>query len=94
MVACLAYILYCCVARSFTPVLLVAIGVILLEGIVLLLNRGRCPFTTLAEKYGADNGAVTDLFLPDWLARNTFRIFTTLFVLELLVLGFRYMSGL
>lgn len=66
----------------------------MLEGIILLVNHGRCPFTTLAEKYGAKNGAVTDLFLPGWLARNTFNIFTTLFICELLVLGFRYLSGI
>jgi hypothetical protein len=94
MVACLVYILYCCVTRTFDLVLLFAIGIILVEGIVLLINQGRCPFTILAEKYGAVNGAVTDLFLPDWLARNTFKIFTTFFVCELLVLGFRYLSGM
>ena len=94
MVACLAYILFCCIARVFNLLLLLAIGVILLEGVVLLLNNGRCPFTTLAEKYGSGHGAVTDLFLPDWLARNTFRIFTTLFVLELIVLAVRYWGGI
>src|SRR3712207_4088008 len=29
-------------------------------------NRGRCPLTSLVEGLGAENGRVSDIFLPRW----------------------------
>ena len=94
MSACLIYILYCVITRTFDWTLLLAIGAIFIEGLALLLNDGRCPFTTLAEKYGAKKGSVTDMFLPDIMARNTFRFSTILFIVELALLGLRYYAGI
>ena len=93
-VACLAYILFAGITRTFNVILLIAIGSILLNGLLLLLNKGRCPFTTLAERQGTEKGSVTDIFLPDWIARNVFRVSTALFSAELLLLAFRYFTGL
>lgn len=44
-----------------------AIGV---EVGVFLANGGTCPLTPLAERYGARRGSVSDIFLPDALART------------------------
>jgi hypothetical protein len=90
MSVCLLYILYAGITRAFGLILVVAICSILVEGVVLLLNRGRCPFTVLAEKHGAKSGSVTDIFLPDYIARNTFRFSTVLFALEMVLLAVRY----
>jgi hypothetical protein len=92
MVACLVYILYCAIAGRYDWTLLAALVAISVEGLALLLNRGRCPLTSLAEKYGAVNGAVTDIFLPDWLTRHTFKIATILVVIELIWLGRGYFT--
>jgi len=94
MCACLLYILYCGITGTFNWALLVAIAAIFLEGLALLLNRGRCPFTTLAEKHGAGKGSVTDMFLPLCIARNVFRVSTVLFSFELALLAFRYFTKL
>jgi hypothetical protein len=42
------------------------------ESAVFVANRGVCPLTPLAERYGAarDKGGVSDIFLPDALART------------------------
>lgn len=40
------------------------------ESAVFVGNRGVCPLTPLAERYGADRGSVSDIFLPDALART------------------------
>ena len=40
------------------------------ESAVFVANRGTCPLTPLAERYGADDGRVSDIFLPDALART------------------------
>ena len=82
MVSCILYVLFAAIARRYDWALLAALGAIFIEGVVLLLNRWRCPLTTLAEKHGAANGAVTDIFLPDWMTRHTFKISTELIIVE------------
>jgi hypothetical protein len=38
------------------------------ESLVFLANGARCPLTGLAESLGAEDGSVTDIYLPGWLA--------------------------
>ena len=48
----------------------VAAALVAAESMVFLANRGSCPLTPLAERYGAEDGRVSDIFLPDALART------------------------
>lgn len=66
-----------------------AAGLFLAEGIVLLLNRGRCPMTSMAERLGASSGQITDLFLPKWFADQIFKVYGVLFVASLALLFIR-----
>ena len=88
------YILYSGITKTFNWVLLIALIAIVVEGLALLLNKGRCPLTTFAEKHGAEKGTVTDIFLPDLISRNVFRISIVLFSAALILLAFRYFTGL
>ncbi len=90
MVGCLIYILYSGITKTFNWVLLFALIALLIDGITLILNKWRCPLTTLAEKYGAEKGTVTDMFLPAIISRNVFKIAIVLFPAELVFLGIRY----
>jgi hypothetical protein len=90
MVFCLFYVLYCAIADKYDWTLLVAVGIIILEGLSLVFNHWRCPLTTLAEKYGAENGAVTHLFMPVFCARYVFKFFMVAFTIELIWLGIGY----
>ena len=92
-IACLGYLLYAGITRTFNALGLIAITSILINGILLALNKGRCPFTTLAEHQGATSGSVTDLFLPGFIARNIFRVCMPLFCAELILLAVRYFTG-
>jgi hypothetical protein len=47
-----------------------ALAVSLAEVGVFVGNGFVCPLTPLAERYGARRGSVTDIFLPDVVARN------------------------
>lgn len=58
-----------------------AMVAIVVEGVVLLVSGGRCPLTTVAERLGAVDGAVADIFLPRWFADRIFPICTALFVI-------------
>ena len=93
-VACLAYLLYAGITATFNWLVPVAIASIVLNGVLLLLNKGRGPFTTLAERQGAASGSVTDIFLPDRVARNIFRVSTPIFIGEVILLSVRYFTGL
>ena len=93
MFACLLYVLYAAVSRTFNWILLIAIVAIFIEGAALILNRWRCPLTTLAERCGAAKGSVTIIFLPPLVAQHTFTWFTILFTAGLILLGIRYFTG-
>jgi len=73
--------------------LLVAIVTILIEGAAISLNKCQCPLTTLAEKHGAEKGSVADIFMPGIIARNLFKWSPSIFAGELILLGFRYLTG-
>jgi hypothetical protein len=83
MASCVFYVLYCGIVGQYNTALYAAIGVILFEGVVLLLNRGRCPLTGMAERYGASTGRVSDIFCPAWFVPHVFSVFTTLFLVGL-----------
>ena len=89
---CLLYILYCGITRIYNLALVVAISAIMVNGVLLLFNRWRCPLTTLAERYGAERGSVTDIFLPSWIARKVYKFSLVLFAAELVLLGIGYFS--
>jgi hypothetical protein len=40
------------------------------ETVVFAANGFRCPLTSVAESLGAEDGSVTDIYLPQWFARN------------------------
>jgi hypothetical protein len=40
------------------------------EAAVFIANRGVCPLTPMAERFGATRGSVSDIFLPDVVART------------------------
>ncbi len=48
----------------------IAAGLVAIEGGVFLAGRGVCPLTPLAERLGARRGSVSDIFLPDPIART------------------------
>jgi hypothetical protein len=60
---------------------MVLIVIVLVEVLVLLLNRWRCPLTGVAARYTAARADNFDIYLPAWLARHNKTIFGTLFVI-------------
>jgi hypothetical protein len=52
-----------------------ALAAALTECAVFVANRGRCPLTGLVESLGAENGRVSDIFLPRWFADRIPQLF-------------------
>lgn len=90
-VTAIGYVLYCGVANKLTIYTWVAIGLVLLEGLILLIFKGKCPLTIVARHYSASDKDNFDIFLPNWLARYNKLIFTSIFVLGLLIVAYRWL---
>ena len=58
----------------------VLIMVVLVELLVLLVNRGNCPLTAVAARYTRDRRDNFDIYLPQWLARYNKLIFGTIYL--------------
>lgn len=85
-------ILYSGVTDTVNSYTWIGIGLIIGEGLVLLLFRMSCPLTVLARKYSDSQKDNFDIFLPNWLARHNKVIFTSIFVAGLILVVYRTFS--
>lgn len=88
-VAIIFYVLYSGITNTINTLTWISIGLVIGEGIVLLIFKMYCPLTILAQKYSDSQNANFDIFLPNWLAKYNKAIFTTLFVLGLAIVLIR-----
>lgn len=77
--------------RDNLPGALLLIVIVLVEVVVLVANRWRCPLTDVAARYTTDRSDNFDIYLPVWLARYNKVIFGSLFGLGLLLALVRWM---
>ena len=56
------------------------VAVVLIEVLILVANRLRCPLTGVAARYTDDRSENFDIYLPVWIARNNKLIFGLLFL--------------
>ncbi len=68
--SCMVYVLYTGLNGRSDRRTAIAAGVVAGESLIFVGNRCRCPLTQLAERLGAERGSVTDIYLPQWFARN------------------------
>jgi hypothetical protein len=90
--ACVVYALFSGFANRIDIWTWVAVGLLLVESVVLVVSGWTCPLTILAERQGALRGSVTDIFLPKWFADRIFPICGTLYALAIVVIIWRVSS--
>jgi hypothetical protein len=83
------YLLYAVWINNINIWVWIGIGLVTLEAIVLLTFKMKCPLTVLARKYDNSTKDNFDIFLPNWLARYNKLIYTSLFMIALLILIYR-----
>ena len=88
-VALIFYVVYSGISNKITLFTWIAIGFVFGEGLVLLLFKMFCPLTLIARKYSDSKKYNFDIFLPEWLARHNKLIFTTIFLLGVVVVLLR-----
>ncbi|MET6990168.1 hypothetical protein [Sediminicola arcticus] len=77
------YVLYSGITNTINVLTWICIGLVIGEGIVLLIFKMYCPLTILARKHSDSKKDNFDIFLPNWLAKYNKVIFTTLFIIGL-----------
>lgn len=83
------YVVYCGIVDDVNPLTWVAVGLVVLEGLVLLVFKMFCPLTLMARKYSDSEKDNFDIYLPNWLAKYNKQIFTTIFVIGLVLVFIR-----
>lgn len=81
----IAYMSYAVIVGDLDILFWVGLGFVLLEGLVLLLFRWTCPLTLIARRYSHSKRDNFDIYLPEWIARNTKTIYTTISILIVLI---------
>jgi hypothetical protein len=89
----LFYLFYAVVTNNIGTLVWIGLGLFALEGIVLVIFKMMCPLTILARKYSDSTRDNFDIFLPNWLARNTKLIYTSLLGIVILMLIYRLTLG-
>ncbi len=88
-VGVIAYVVYAGLMDDITLTVWVAIGLVVLEGVLLLMNEGKCPLTSIARRYSDRLEDNFDIFLPNWLAKNNKFIFTAIFAIGVALVVWR-----
>ncbi len=88
MVASVFYTLYCGISRTRNEYLVIAVILVMTEGLALSLSNFKCPFTILAIKLGATENYLFDPYFPKHLTKYTFPVFGLIFAVGLVLLFF------
>jgi hypothetical protein len=83
------YLLYAVLTNRIDKWVWICLGLIVLEGLVLLVFKKMCPVTVVARRYSDSTRDNFDIFLPNWLARYNKEIYTTIVIISVLILLYR-----
>ena len=83
------YMLYAVIVNRIDKWLWICFGLVLLEGIILLVFKQVCPVTLIARKYSDSDKSNFDIYLPEWLAKHNKLIYTSIVVVTVIILLFR-----
>jgi hypothetical protein len=79
------YMLYAVIVGRLDQWLWLGYGLILMEGLILLLFKFFCPLTIIARRYSDSQKDNFDIYLPNWLARYNKLIYTCIMVVILII---------
>jgi hypothetical protein len=86
------YLLYAVIVNKIDRWMWSCIGLIVLEGIILIVFKSICPVTLIARKYSNSQKPNFDIYLPNWLAKYNKEIYTTIFLVAIAILIYRLSS--
>lgn len=83
------YVVYSGITNKITSFTWISIGLVLAEGLVLLIFKMFCPLTVIARKYSDSKKENFDIFLPNWLAKYNKVIFTSIYIIGVILVIIR-----
>ncbi len=86
------YMLYAALADRLDGWLWLCYGLVILEGLTLLMFKFYCPLTLVARNYSDSENDNFDIYLPNWLAKYTKLIYTSLVVVSFLITVYRLIT--
>ena len=83
------YLLYAVIVNKIDRWVWICLGLIVLEGLILLVFKSFCPITVVARKYSDSEKDNFDIYLPNWLAKYNKRIYTSIVMIAVIILIYR-----
>lgn len=80
------YFLYAVIVNKIDKWVWICLGLVVLEGLVLLVFKAICPVTLMARKYSDSQEHNFDIYLPNWLAKYNKLIYTTIVAVGVVIL--------
>lgn len=85
----IGYLVYAVASDKIDKWVWICLGLVAIEGLVLLAFKYTCPLTLVARRFSESTKDNFDIFLPNWLARHNKLIYATVVFLCLLGLVYR-----
>ena len=85
--ASMVYVLYAGIRGRSDRRAGIAGAIVFAETAIFAGNGFHCPLTAVAQRLGDESGSVTDIYLPQWFARNLPAIHVPLIVLAVALHG-------
>jgi hypothetical protein len=86
------YTLWAVIADRIDQWVWICIGFVSIEGLVLAVFKLSCPLTLVARKYSDSEKDNFDIYIPNWLAKYNKLIYTSIFVISIIILLFRILK--
>jgi len=86
------YMLYAVIVTKLDILLWIGYGFVFLEGIILSSFKLSCPLNLIARKYSNSTKDNFDIYLPNWLAKYTKLIYTSILIIIMVITISRIMN--
>jgi hypothetical protein len=83
---CIVYIVYCGIVGKTNRYLWASMGIVFVIGLIYSVNGFECPMATLVYRL-AGRRDVSDIFFPDWFARNIMPVSTVIYVIGVVLVS-------
>lgn len=83
------YLFYAVLINKIDKWVWICLGIIVLEGLILLIFKAVCPITLAARRYSDSEKENFDIYLPNWLAKYNKLIYTTIVLIAVVILIYR-----
>lgn len=86
------YLLYAVIVNKIDKWIWICIGLIILEGVILIAFKNICPITLIARKYSNSRNDNFDIYLTNWIARYNKKIYSIIILIAIIILIYRLIT--